>query len=214
MFCSRKQGLQAEPKGFTLVLEERKFTSHHVLELPKGVFPRLRFKVFCLAGFPAPGRLSGSVHPHDHYPHLCSPSWGPSSKLLESNFGICLLRFSGAPWRKSTWSWIGMQTLESVAWVGNLVPSLNSMFVVGQSLMVSGLVFPPGNEATDKNCLWGLMRELAELAWVRDSGQCLLFLFPEIHFETNFDSIFILVTVSISKPWLHYTKGVSWLIES
>ena len=58
------------------------------------------------------------------------------------------------------------------------------------------------------------MRELAELAWVKDSGHCLLFLLPEIHFETNLDSIFILVTISIPKPWLHYTKAVSWLIES
>lgn len=147
LFCSYKQGLQAKPRGFTVVLGERKLRSHHMLELPKGVFPCLRFKLFCRAGLPAPGRLSGSVHPRDHYPHLCSPPCGPSSKLLESIFGICFLHFSGAPWRKGTWSWVRMQTLESVAWVGS---SLYSLFIVGQSLMVSGLVFPLGN---DKNYL-------------------------------------------------------------
>lgn len=182
-----------------------------MLELPKGVFPCLRFKLFCrLASSPLGGCLV-CPHPSDHFPHLCSPSCGPSSKLLESIF----LEFASSVFQELLGGRVHGRGSECRPWISCLGwkpgSSLYSLFVVGQSLMVSGheVFHLEMIRTTSEGCC-----ELAELAWVKDSGRCLLFLFPEIHFETNLDSIFILVTVCIPKPWPHYTKAVSWLIES
>ncbi|CAI9164809.1 unnamed protein product [Rangifer tarandus platyrhynchus] len=51
-------------------------------------------------------------------PHVEHREWCPVTLISLYSNGR---NQPGAPWRKSTWSWIRMQALKSAAWVGNLV---------------------------------------------------------------------------------------------
>lgn len=102
MFCSYKQGLQEDPRGFSLVTGER-LGPHRLLELPKGAVLCLLFLIrgAVRSRFPSPRRLS-SARPH--------------SQLSKSLFSFLLLSLQVI--RKQPWD---LSPLFFTSWLGGRV---------------------------------------------------------------------------------------------